>query len=218
MPKPGEKNAPTFDPEKPEELGRFFERIEDWFAEDGIVDDDVKKKKIVKYLDADSEIQWKAFSKFGQGSFAEFREQIMASYPKAEDVMKGSVSALKKRIKKIGPVDVDERDELLTLIRIMTAEVGKLKTIQPAIHTNRELVELFLSRLTQDFARRIAHKLSVHRLVNVVAPAAAPRNPEDMYDIEEVMEMAKQTAMESANPFGKFLWTSESTSLVANVK
>ena len=218
MPKPGEKNAPTFDPEKPEELGRFFERIEDWFAEDGIVDDNVKKKKIVKYLDADSEIQWKAFSKFGQGSFAEFREQIMASYPKAEDVMKGSVSALKKRIKKIGPVDVDERDELLTLIRIMTAEVGKLKTIQPAIHTNRELVELFLSRLTQDFARRIAHKLSVHRLVNVVAPAAAPRNPEDMYDIEEVMEMAKQTAMESANPFGKFLWTSESTSSVANVK
>jgi hypothetical protein len=218
MPKPGEKNAPTFDPEKPEELGRFFERIEDWFAEDGIVDEDVKKKKIVKYLDADSEIQWKAFSKFGQGSFAEFREQIMASYPKAEDVMKGSVTALKKRVKKIGPVDVDERDELLSLIRIMTAEVGKLKMIQPAIHTNRELVELFLSRLTQDFARRIAHKLSVHRLVNAKAAAAAPRNPEDMYDIDEVMEMAKQTAMESANPFGKFLWTSETTSTVSNVK
>jgi hypothetical protein len=73
MPKPGEKNAPTFDTEKPEELGRFFERIEDWFAEDGIIDDEVKKRKIVKYLDVDSEIQWKAFSKFGQGTFAEFR-------------------------------------------------------------------------------------------------------------------------------------------------
>lgn len=218
MPKPGEKNAPAFDPEKPEELGRFFERIEDWFAEDGIVDDDVKKRKIVKYLDADSEIQWKAFSKFEQGSFKDFKDQVMASYPKAMDVMKGSVTALKKRIKRIDPVDVDDRDELLSLIRIMTAEVGKLKKIQPAIHTNRELVELFLSRLTKDFATRIAHKLSVKRLVNAAAPAASPRNPEDMYDIEDVMEMANQTAMESANPFGKFLWTTESKESPANVK
>lgn len=218
MPKPGEKNAPTFDPEKPEELGRFFERIEDWFAEDGIVDDDVKKRKIVKYLDADSEIQWKAFSKFGTGSFQEFRDQVMASYPKAVDVMKGSVTALKKRIRKIDPVSVDDRDELLTLIRIITAEVGKLKKIQPAIHTNRELVELFLGKLTTDFATRIAHKLSVHRLVNAAAPATVPRNPEDMYDIEDVMEMANQTAMESANPFGKFLWTTESKESTAHVK
>jgi len=217
MPKPGEKNAPTFDTEKPEELGRFFERVEDWFAEDGIVDDEEKKKKIVKYLDADSEIQWKAFSKFGKGSFMEFREQVMASYPKAEDVMKGSVTALKKRIKKLGPIDVDERDDLLSLIRIMTAEVAKLKTIQPAIHTNRELVELFLSRLTADFARRVAHKLSMHRLVNS-KESTEVRNSEDMYDIEEVMEMARQTSMESANPFGKFLWTAESSNTGSSVK
>ena len=44
MPKPGEKNAPTFDPEKPEDLGRFFERMEDWFAEEGVTDDGEKKK------------------------------------------------------------------------------------------------------------------------------------------------------------------------------
>jgi len=218
MPKPGEKNAPTFDTEKPEELGRFFERIEDWFAEDGIADDEEKKRKIVKYLDADSEIQWKAFSKFGQGTFAEFRAQVMASYPKAEDVMRGSVTALKKRIKKLGPIDVDERDDLLALIRIMTAEVAKLKTIQPAIHTNRELVELFLSRLTTDFARRVAHKLSMHRLVNSAKEPDVPRNSEDMYDIEEVMEMARQTTMESTNPFGKFLWTAESSSTGTSVK
>jgi hypothetical protein len=222
MPKPGEKNAPAFDPEKPEELGRFFERIEDWFAEDGIVDDDVKKKKIVKYLDADSELQWKAFSKFSSGTFSDFKAQVMASYPKAEDVMKGSVTALKRRAAKLGPIDVDERDELLSLIRIMTAEVGKLKLITPPIHTNRELVELFLSRLTQDFARRIAHKLSVRRLMDIAAPgiaaAAVPRNPEDMYDIEDVMEMANQTSMEGANPFGKFLWTSENGSSSSSVK
>jgi hypothetical protein len=39
-----------------------------------------------------------------------------------------------------------------------------------------------------------------------------------MYDIEEVMDMAKQTAMESANPFGKFLWTSAGSGSESSVK
>jgi len=47
MPKPGEKNAPTFDTGKPEELGRFFERMEDWFADEGIESDLDKKRRIV---------------------------------------------------------------------------------------------------------------------------------------------------------------------------
>jgi hypothetical protein len=34
MPRPGEKNAPEFDPDKPEELNRFFERMDDWFEEE----------------------------------------------------------------------------------------------------------------------------------------------------------------------------------------
>jgi Zinc knuckle len=209
MPKPGEKNAPSFDPEKPGELGRFFERMEDWFAEEGITRGENMKKRIVKYLDADSEIQWKAFSKFENGTFAEFKAEVMASYPKAEEVMKGSVSGLKKKIRGIGPIASDERDDLLWLVRVMTAEVLKLKKISPPIHTNRELVELFLGRLTPDFAGRVAQKLSMYRVIAATNPAANPgpvRNPEDMYDIEEVMEMAKQTAHEQANPFGKFLW------------
>ena len=221
MPKPGQKNAPTFDPEKPEELGRFFDRLEEWFEEDNVKEDVEKKKKTVRYLDVDSEIQWKAFAKFTEGTYAEFKTQVMAAYPKAEEVMKGSVSALKRKIKQIGPIEVDERDELLSLIRIMTAEVAKLKKITPPIHTNRELVELFLGRLTSDFAKRVAQKLSVHRLVsntNQGPDTPKDRNPEDMYDIDEVMEMAKHTSLENANPFGKFLWTGATQVPESNVK
>ena len=123
--------------------------------------------------------------------------------------MKISVSGLKKKIKKIGPVEADNQDELLSLIRIMMAEIMKLKTITPPIHTNKELVELFLGRLTIDFAARVANKLAVHRLINAyqsVNPLQG-RNPEDMYDIEEVMKMAKHTSIEQSNPFGRFLTT-----------
>jgi hypothetical protein len=220
MPKPGEKNAPTFDPDKPEELGRFFERIEDWFADEGIVNDVDKKRRIVKYLDADSEIQWKALAKFSEGTFEAFRKAVMASYPKADEIMKGSVAALKKKIGKIGPVEADERDELLSLVRIMTAEVLKLKKIQPPIHTNRELVDLFLSRLTPDFASRVASKLSVHRLASAQDPDEdnPVRNTEDMYDIEEVMKMAKYTSLEHANPFGKYLHGFTGSASETNVK
>jgi hypothetical protein len=146
-------------------------------------------------------------STFAAGTYDEFKNQVMSSYPAAEEVMKGSVTALKRKIKKIGPVQPDDRDELLSLIRIMTAEIMKLKKITPPIHTNRELVELFLSRLDQEFAARVANKLSVHRLINANIPVGQgqARNPEDMFDIEEVMEMAKQTSLEQANPFGRFL-------------
>ena len=47
MPKPREKNAPSFDIDKPEELDCFFERMEDWFADENIKEDVDKKKRIV---------------------------------------------------------------------------------------------------------------------------------------------------------------------------
>ena len=184
------------------------------------MDDVEKKRRIVRYLDADSEVQWKALSKFTTGSYEDFKNQVMSSYPAAEEVMKGSVTALKRKIKKIGPVQTDDRDDLLSLIRIMTAEIMKLKKIAPPIHTNRELVELFLGRLDAGFAARVANKLAVHRLINANAliGQAEPRNTEDMYDIEEVMEMAKQTSLEHANPFGKFLAVSTSQTTPTTAK
>lgn len=218
MPKPGVKNAPTFDPEKPEELSRFFERMEDWFEEDGLVDQD-KKKTIVKYLDADSETQWKALSKFRDGTYAEFKAQVMRSYPKAEEVMKGSMTALRRKLKKHGPIASDEIDDLLALIRMMNAEVAKLKEIQPPIHTNRELVELFLARLVPEFAARIAQKLSVQRLIGEAKDGnEQERNPEDMFDIEEVMEMARQTATEATHPFSKYLGSTSTGRSETNIK
>jgi len=208
MPKPGERNAPTFDPEKSEELGRFFERVDEWFVEDGVNNDADRKSCIVRYLDAESEMQWKALSEFADGTYAEFKAQVMASYPRAEEVLRGSVVALRQRLKKIDHVSMEQRDELLCLIRIMTAEVSKLRKISPPIHTNRELVELFLSRLTPAFAARLAENLSLSNLTkerNFTDRLNATRNAEDMYDLEMVMEIAKHTSLEFTSPFGIYL-------------
>ena len=218
MPMPGDRNAPTFAPEKPEELGRFFDRMEDWFIEEGLTDDAEMKKRTVKYLDADSEVQWKALTKFSNGTFEEFKAEVISYYPAAEDVLNGSIAALKRKIKRIGLVKADERDKLLSLKRVMTAEISKLKRISPPIHTNRELVDLFLSQLTPEFANQVASKLSIHRLVDYTRNnSSTPRHEEDMYDIEDVMKMATQTSLEQANPFGKFLLETPSMHAATNV-
>jgi hypothetical protein len=218
MPQPGEKNAPEFDVDKPQELHRFFERMDDWYTIESIVVDAEKKRRLVRYTDVDTEQQWKAMPEFINGTYDEFKEAILASYPKAVDVNRGSVEALKKKVRNLGMIDVSEKDVLLSLVRIMTAEVAKLKKLNPPIHTNRELVEIFLKCLTKGFAAKVAQKLSIHRVSTALAPNAnqqglqQPRNTEDMFDISEVMEMAKLTAQEHANPFAKYLGVSMSDS------
>ena len=180
MPKPGEKNAPFFDPSKLEELLQFFERIKDWFSEENISNDDDKKQHIVRYLDPDSEVQWKALPKFTVGAFQVFKDKVMAAYPQVEEVTKGSISALKRKIKQVSPIATDKHNDLGLLIRIMTAEIVKLKKITPPIHTNRELVDFFLGRLTMDFASRVVQKLVMHHVVQAtVAAIQRAWNPED---------------------------------------
>ena len=136
MPKPDERSAPSFDPDKPEELEWFFDRTKDWFTKEDTINDTEMKRRIVKYLDADFEIQWKPFSKFKNVTFLKFKAQVMAVYLKVEEVMKGSMTALKRKLNKHDPIALDERHELLALIWAMTAEVGKIKGITAPIHTN----------------------------------------------------------------------------------
>jgi len=162
MPQPGEKNAPEFDVDKPQKLHRFFERMDDWFTIDIIVRDAEKKRRLICYTDVDTEQHWKAMPEFVSGTYDEFKEAILASYPKAVEVNRGSVEALKKKVRNLGMIDVSEKDLLLSLVRIMTAKVAKLKKLNPPIHTNRELVEIFLKCLTKGFAAKVAHKLSIH--------------------------------------------------------
>ncbi len=65
-------------------------------------------------MDADSEIQWKALSKFETDTFCEFKMQVIASYPKAEDVESGSISALEKRkIHGLRPVAMGDHELLV---------------------------------------------------------------------------------------------------------
>jgi len=211
MPQPGEKNAPKFELDKSHELLRFFERMDDWFSEEGIQGDTERKKRLVRYTDVETERQWKALPEFTAGTYEALKAKLLMLYPRAEELGRGSVDNLKKKMRGIGEIGVNDRDTLLSLIRIVTAELSKLKDITPPIHTNRELVEMFLGCLSKRFAASVAQKLSIHRVSATVAAVTgqggqnSPRNPEDMFDIVEVMEIARLTSVENANPFARYL-------------
>jgi len=108
------------------------------------------------------ERQWKALPEFSAGIYEALKEKLLTLYPKAEELGRGSVDNLKKKMRGIGEIGVNDRDVLLSLIRIITAELSKLKNISPPIHTNRELVEMFLGCLSRKFAASVAQKLSIH--------------------------------------------------------
>jgi len=214
MPQPGERDAPKFELDKSHELLRFFECMDDWFSEEGIQGNTKRKKRLVRYTDVETERQWKALPEFTAGTYEALKAKLLMLYPKAEELGQGSVDNLKKKMQGIGEIGVNDRDTLLALIRIVTAKLSKLKDIchiSLPIHTNRELVEMFLGCLSKRFAASVAQKLSIHQVSATVAAVTgqggqnSPRIPKDIFDIVEVMEIARLTLVENANPFARYL-------------
>ncbi len=81
MPGPNEKSTPRFESSTdPEELERFFLRLEELFNKNAIVTDVEKKKYAVSYTDIKTEKQWKVLEHYVTGTFAEFKKDVLGSY------------------------------------------------------------------------------------------------------------------------------------------
>lgn len=100
MPACGARDAPRFDQEKPRELLRFFKNLEDQFKRNNIVDSQEKKEFAGRYADVDTEIDWKGMRSYAVGkTWEEHREEIIASYPEASGLSKGSLKNLERLCK-----------------------------------------------------------------------------------------------------------------------
>ena len=88
----------------------------------------------------------------------------------------------------------------------MRTETGKLAKITPPIHTNRELVDIFQGRLDNAFKTMLGMKLIMRReATRLTQPAVTPvkgRDPEDLYDLSEIMEIVAELGQEN-DPFAK---------------
>jgi hypothetical protein len=73
MPARGHSTAPKFDPTKPHELHRFFDKLKLLFGVCNVTDLDLMKKHACIYIDIDSAELWESLPQHTTGvSFGEF--------------------------------------------------------------------------------------------------------------------------------------------------
>lgn len=211
IPQPGTRDAPKFNEDEPTELIRFLERIEDIFEAHPTDFDTEQKKKTAlgKYASARTEMEWRAFDTYANGTWAEFKREIIDSYPEALRMERGSISNLQKICDKHGgrlAVDSNDHPGLAALVRAFRAEAKKLLE-PPALVSNRDLVVRFFSCLTPDFGKLVESRLSIMRFATerLGQPAAttggatpaAPIVPpprtrqEDLYTLDDVIATAQ---------------------------
>lgn len=199
MPRPGTSQAPSFEENRPGELLRFLDRLETAFEAAGITDATEKKKQSGKYADQNTEEQWKSLDSYAAGTWAEFKAEILASYPEVSSVKNGSVDNLLKICEAHRFVSAGDQKKLLSLKRKFVAE-GKKLLEPPAIISNWELNNRFLSCLTDHFHDTVLARLAMKPpTVPAVVPAAgAPaepaRRPEDKYLWMDIIKMALAVA------------------------
>lgn len=185
LPSPGSRDAPQFEREAPANLLRFLGRYENLLRQTGITSDRAKKEEIMQYADAQSEAEWRALDKYENGTYEEFRKELIASYPEAVDLEAGSVAKLEGICKANPRIGATDLTPLLKLKREFMAETKKLLRVEPALVSNRELVKFFTSCLERNFKAAI-----YSRLGSQANPGNANRRKDDPYDLNDIIATA----------------------------
>jgi len=211
---PGSKDAPRFKSSKPEELRRFIRLMEDLWQNAGVTKDEVKKSMIGKYADQDSEEEWAAFESFDDGSWEEFKAELIANYPEAAAAERGTPARIKQLCAETMKVRLGDMPALYSFRRAFMAEAKKLQKA-PAAMGNRELVELFIGCLSDSLASAVLQFLGNNQPspkaksvasggvkgVDVATSSHVERRPEDKYDLEDVCKAAIQVSENSQGMF-----------------
>lgn len=179
--------------------------MEDLWHESGITDDDERKISVGKYADQESEEEWKALETYEPGnSWNEFKDELIENYPEAAAAERGTPARIRQLCKEAGGIALGDLTPLYAYRRAFTAEANKLKK-PPAVMSNRELVELFMSGLSQSLAQAVLQYLGTVRPKsegkNKGKKIDAERRPEDRFDIEEICKAVVQV---SENAQGMF--------------
>jgi hypothetical protein len=214
---PGSRDAPRFNSSSPGGLRRFIARMEDLWKDAGVTKDNDKKTMIGKYADMDSEEEWAAFDSFDKGSWDQFKKELIANYPESAAAARGTPARIRQLCANTAKIKLGDLETLCSFKRTFSTEARKLQT-DPAAMANRELVELFISCLTESFAQAVLQYLG-NRVSDSTStttgekekekdgtsdspkPAKAPRRPEDKYDLADVCNAAIKVSENSQGMF-----------------
>jgi hypothetical protein len=217
---PGARDAPKFSSDKPEELRRFVERMEDLWRTAEVTDDETRKESLGKYADQKSEEEWKALDTYERGyTWEEFRKELIANYPEAAEAERGTPARIRQLSRETKGIKLGDLASLYAFRRSFIAEAKKLAR-PPSAMSNRELVELFIESLSEPMAAAVLQYLGnqaeqrnvVQRPTGSIAEGkkaetstsgarATQRRPEDQYDLDEVCKAAIHVSQRSQGSF-----------------
>lgn len=165
FPRPQEGRQPWFKRERPEEMMRFIEILEDCFKESSITDEADMIKKAGKFTDPRTEETWKALDLYRGGNWKDFVQELKDSYSETIDMELGNVKALDRVCRRAGTIKLRDYKGLLDFIREFNAERSRLEkglgTTATPIISNKELVDKFMRVLHPDFASLVLSVLSL---------------------------------------------------------
>jgi len=157
----------------------------------------VRKKKLGKYTDQQTEFKWKPFKEFEDSvDFAEFKKALINDYPEAQMARKGTLTALKNVCRENSRLLEGNYAQLKTLIHSFRAQ-QRLLLIPPMLVSNRELVDMFLGCLRESFASQVWSSLHIEQTRDQKQKDkedTSIRQPEDPYDILDIIDMAETIA------------------------
>ncbi|PBL04222.1 hypothetical protein ARMGADRAFT_1022687 [Armillaria gallica] len=182
MPRPNEKSAPRFESSTdPEELERFFSRLEELFNKSVVTMDAEKKKYAVVYTDIKMEKQWKVLEHYVKGTFEEFKKDILSSYDSTLAGDRDAMQEMKQLIHRYRLSLIQERSDYMSFKWEFQVLPAVLKNED--VCSNRELVDQFLTPMSDGLYNSM--KLQLERL-NLLAGKTS-RDPANSYTLEEVM-------------------------------
>jgi hypothetical protein len=180
MPLNGDRGAPSFNPDRPSELSRFFRQLEALFIRCGITSDVEKKDYVISYVDASLADLWEGIPSFKSdaNTYDEFKAAILDCY--SDHDRKYNVSDLDMLIgerQRLGIRSLNELSEYHLRFQAVTSYLLEKKLIGEVEQFNA-FVRSFSPAFWKDISRRLQVKYPDHY-------------PDLPYKISEVYEAAR---------------------------
>jgi hypothetical protein len=200
MPNPGAADAPSWDGGNPDLLREFLYKIKRLYKLCNIATDAEKIEWVLDYVSLEVRDDWSTWDEVITPSWDDFEKRLKEEYPETIEVEHGTMQRLRKLCQEYRGLAIDDMATFKQFKRKFVAEAKKL-LVPPAIVTNRELVELFVSTLDKEFRDHLSVRLSYETNV-AAAPAGQVRRSDDPHKYDNVLKVAEALVTSRSSNIG----------------
>ncbi|KAJ6529584.1 hypothetical protein B0H10DRAFT_1973778 [Mycena sp. CBHHK59/15] len=154
VPVPWDRNSPSFNGKTAEDLLKFLRHVQAIIDEGGIVGEQEKMEQMMSYLKVTLQEEWKGLETYNNGTYQDFIDEIQTMYLEIHDLETGSIERLQQLCGQYTGLSYKQWG-VVKCFGVSFKTEGKKLLHPPVVVTNRELVQLYLSRLTPEFSEEV---------------------------------------------------------------